>query len=472
MTQKVTTITPRKGERFYRQEGKAGMYQIVLPFLTTQKPMLKYLPCNYGESYGLFKNNYAEFYFYEKNFRRTAEEVLKVSRNDIPETWKTDILIFDAKLTELCWRMVSVSLTILSDEELRERYDELLAVDQEMWAALIFIDSFDSGVDQEVIARTKGTYHFSDDEVHTLLTPETPAFVTKWEIALAKLVNGNRSRESLKRDFFWYAIDYSHFGELTDKFIDEEIARKHVPTFASPRTAQESILKKHKLNTNPLQFFQNLAVWRDERKRLNYTGCYGLMKILREVFRRQSLPLELVNALLPQQVDDLFSGHVTRDQLELQWKGGTFHYVSPEGDFLYAFGADSDRFWLQFKRVLVEGEEEMTELKGMVASRGVVSGRVRIIFDPHSKEARIEEGDILVTSMTRPEFLPLMKKAVAVVTDEGGISCHAAIVSRELGIPCIIGTRNATKILRDGDVVEGDGNQGVVKILKKAGVHS
>lgn len=65
-----------------------------------------------------------------------------------------------------------------------------------------------------------------------------------------------------------------------------------------------------------------------------------------------------------------------------------------------------------------------------------------------------------------PDFLPAMKKAVAFVTDEGGITCHAAIIAREMGKPCIIGTKNATRILKDGDFVEVDAENGVVKILK------
>ena len=69
--------------------------------------------------------------------------------------------------------------------------------------------------------------------------------------------------------------------------------------------------------------------------------------------------------------------------------------------------------------------------------------------------------------MTRPEFLPAMKKASAIVTDEGGITSHAAIVSRELGIPCIIGTKNATEILKNGDLVEVKANHNMVVILEK-----
>lgn len=76
-----------------------------------------------------------------------------------------------------------------------------------------------------------------------------------------------------------------------------------------------------------------------------------------------------------------------------------------------------------------------------------------------------EEGEILVAISTNPDIIPLMKKAGAIVTDEGGIMCHASIISRELKIPCIVGTKNATRALKDGDMVEVDANTGIIKII-------
>ncbi len=68
--------------------------------------------------------------------------------------------------------------------------------------------------------------------------------------------------------------------------------------------------------------------------------------------------------------------------------------------------------------------------------------------------------------MTRPDYIAGIKKAAAIITDEGGVTCHAAIVSRELGIPCIIGTKIATKVLKDGDQVDVNANHGIIKIIK------
>ena len=104
-------------------------------------------------------------------------------------------------------------------------------------------------------------------------------------------------------------------------------------------------------------------------------------------------------------------------------------------------------------------------MTGQTASQGYAKGVARIILT-QDDFGRFGEGEILVTSMTRPEFVPLMKKAAAIVTNEGGITCHAAIVSRELGKPCVIGTKNATKIIKDGDLVEVRANHATVRILR------
>lgn len=106
-------------------------------------------------------------------------------------------------------------------------------------------------------------------------------------------------------------------------------------------------------------------------------------------------------------------------------------------------------------------------LQGHVAQSGSVRGSVRVITSLSSKNVPFKTGEILVTGMTRPEYIHLMKKAAAIVTDEGGITSHAAIVSRELGIPCIIGTKIATKVFKDGDMVEVDANKGTVRKINE-----
>ncbi|MDR0334262.1 MAG: phosphoenolpyruvate synthase, partial [Methanomassiliicoccaceae archaeon] len=98
---------------------------------------------------------------------------------------------------------------------------------------------------------------------------------------------------------------------------------------------------------------------------------------------------------------------------------------------------------------------------GLGASPGMATGTVRFYDDGMSLDV-VKEGDVLVTTMTMPDMVPAMSRAVAIVTNEGGMTCHAAIISRELGTPCVVGTGNATNALRDGMVVTVDGTSGTV----------
>ena len=109
-----------------------------------------------------------------------------------------------------------------------------------------------------------------------------------------------------------------------------------------------------------------------------------------------------------------------------------------------------------------EGSDERIIIaKGLGASPGMASGAVKIVRNTDELD-KIEEGDILVTVMTTPDMVPAMKRADGIITDEGGVTCHAAIVSRELGIPCVVGTGDGSKILKENSIVTLDGGKGFV----------
>jgi len=118
---------------------------------------------------------------------------------------------------------------------------------------------------------------------------------------------------------------------------------------------------------------------------------------------------------------------------------------------------------IEFEKIRVE--KTLKEIKGQsVIKRESVRGTVKRVMSS-AQIGKVKEGDIIVSPMTLPDFLPAMTKAAAIVTDEGGMLCHAAIVARELKKPCIIGTKIATEVLKDGDLVEVDAEKGIVKKL-------
>jgi phosphohistidine swiveling domain-containing protein len=126
------------------------------------------------------------------------------------------------------------------------------------------------------------------------------------------------------------------------------------------------------------------------------------------------------------------------------------------------YGTDADEY---IKQIDTEPEISQDIVKGVVANKGKATGEVVIVLgtvDFH----KIKKGCILVAHMTAPWYTPHIPKVKAIVTDEGGIGTHAAVKSREFGIPCIIGTKIATKVLKDGDMVEVDAEKGIVRKIR------
>ncbi|MFA6100167.1 MAG: PEP-utilizing enzyme [Patescibacteria group bacterium] len=170
---------------------------------------------------------------------------------------------------------------------------------------------------------------------------------------------------------------------------------------------------------------------------------------------------ELVHFLLPKSV----FGHKTVSELSEEAFGFSKGFIYFEGN-IYIGSQNEILKNLNIELKEIDSKEKIDSIHGQSASNGVAKGHVKIILT--SKDlGKVTEGDILVSPMTRPDFLPAMKIASAFVTDEGGITCHAAIVSREMNKPCVIGTKIATKVLHDGDEVEVDATSGVVNILKR-----
>ncbi|MAE42979.1 hypothetical protein CMO93_04355 [Candidatus Woesearchaeota archaeon] len=142
--------------------------------------------------------------------------------------------------------------------------------------------------------------------------------------------------------------------------------------------------------------------------------------------------------------------------------------------FVYQIRSGSELIeWTKEPRDLVvqleHVKEEDSTISGTIAFAGKATGHARLILTNEYHDQTLNEGDILVSTSTNPELTPLMYKAGAIVTDEGGMMCHAAIIARELQKPCVVGTTVATSLITDGDLIEVDADRGVIKILKRVG---
>jgi pyruvate,water dikinase len=176
---------------------------------------------------------------------------------------------------------------------------------------------------------------------------------------------------------------------------------------------------------------------------------------------RESKPDEATAATL--------SDHEVRELAELGRRIEQ-HYGAPQ-DTEWAFDPDGRAWILQSRPVTTLGgaaaeppahADGRVLLRGLGAAPGSAAGRVRVMSSL-SEAGDLGAGDVLVAHMTTPDWVPLMRRAAAIVTDSGGMTCHAAIVSRELGIPAVVGTAEGTKVLRDGEVVTVDATHGAVR---------
>lgn len=363
------------------------------------------------------------------------------------------------------------------------------------WLKSFFIETFDAGFDQEEVKKIALRYKFDKKEIEILTQPVNMTFENKRKLELLKiavkmvgkkgstseLMEKNRDDiENYKREFDSYRSNYAEVFHIEDKEIIEEIKRylkdtklvkneiKRLSEFQSVQEKEiELILKKHHLKTNPLYFFNKLTFFREHRKTVNLKGFHILDFILSYLEIKTGIAKKYLKFLSFEEIEGVLNGLVTKETLQRRYEEGilvAINYTKRneikvfEGNEAYSITEDLEKEYLH-----TEGKNK--SIKGYTASQGYVKGIAKIVLT-HKDFSKFKHGDILVTSMTKSDFMPLIKRAGGIVADEGGISSHTAVVSRELDKPCVIGTKRATKLIKDGDLIEVRANHGSVRILK------
>lgn len=190
---------------------------------------------------------------------------------------------------------------------------------------------------------------------------------------------------------------------------------------------------------------------------------YNASSLITEVARRVGLTYHEALYFSLDELHDALLSKTLLTSAELNQRKKGMSYIMTDRNINTFFGDEAIDIARSTKvnNTLID---DFKELKGAIANMGIARGIAKVVHDI-SELDKVEEGDILIASMTLPEFVPAMERAAAFVTDEGGITCHAAIISREMDIPCITGLEIATKLLHDGDFIEVDANNGLVRIL-------
>ncbi len=274
----------------------------------------------------------------------------------------------------------------------------------------------------------------------------------------------------------WLENNYAHVRRLTPTDVYEQLtnhltdlrqhgqsARDEVATERAARAARLDARRaiERSLPADPgltalIDTVQRWASWKDLRKSGVQIGMGCFDQLLAEAAGRLGCTAdELGQLVFPELVEALMTRQLPTDLIEA--RRDRLFYVATDHGYFVAEGAAADPYFSV--RPTDEGTDQLI---GKSASPGLVRGRVRVIRATHEMAAFVD-GEILVTNQTTPEFVPIMRKAAAIVTEQGGITSHAAVISRELGIPCVIGTTIATRVLKDGDLVEVDATNGLVR---------
>jgi len=208
-------------------------------------------------------------------------------------------------------------------------------------------------------------------------------------------------------------------------------------------------------------------VWlKGYRKDVLFYCCYIMDKIYQEIGTRLNLSLSQSRYLLRKEIKEaLLKGKLNINEINSRSK---FYVSYASNGKIKIFTGDAAKKFIAKQKFEKIKLKNVAELNGTTACPGEASGQVKIINLPEEM-VKMNEGDIMVSHTTFPSLVPAIKKSSALITDDGGLTCHAAIVAREMKKPCVVGTKIATQILRDGDLVEVNATKGIVKIIKRYG---
>jgi len=366
----------------------------------------------------------------------------------------------------------------LKDKELAKLYSQFSYYHANyytrMWMAFMICE--------RIIMRIESLLKEDVKETSRILSiPLQPNDVTNERIDLLKIDIKKLKGDDLKKaleihtekyehiplfDFDHEPYDYDHFFEDYKEIKNPEKELKEIENTFKERVRDfEKLLEK----INPDEELSNLitmikdAVFvRDYRDMVRQKLNLEIRKFYKEIGKRIGLDVKEVALLTNKEIEEHLAKSKEFDKEELAKRKKSYLLFQSNDHIEILSGKEANEKTKELK--LYSEKEDVKEFKGIIGSPGKAKGKAKII--PTNLDFnKVKEGDIVVAAMTRQDYVAVMRKASAIVTNEGGVTCHAAIIARELGLPCIVGTEIATEVLKDGDKIEVDANKGIIKKL-------
>ncbi|MFH1770873.1 MAG: PEP-utilizing enzyme [archaeon] len=384
------------------------------------------------------------------------------------DLWQRD----NKRLHETFKKIDDIGFRNMSDLQLKDLYTEFADRYIEAWGMPGICNNISFCADSVWMPQIMKKYGEEGlKDFITLCTPTLMSFIKQEEEALLNIAI-DMDDEKLKahaEKYHWIKNNYNgaeklgtnYFFELIEEELkgspEKKLENLHKEV-SELKEKQKKLEKKFTKEENTMaKLVREGTTFQDMRKENNLRANHYVFKFLRETAKRKGYDYEEICYINSDELKRILSGE------KINLKGRTKYCIELiELDYEEIISGEEAKGVYEMLENIDKAEEGISEVKGIVASSGIARGTARIVPDV-SKVKVFNKGDILIASMTRPEYTTLMKKAAAIVTNEGGITSHASIVSRELGIPCVMGTKIATKIFKDGDMVEVNANKGVVR---------
>ena len=446
--------------------------------------------------------------------------VKNLKNKSFAKTYYDKYLKFFEEMKKRCKEIRELDFSKCSKDELLEKYNVFYEKTKRYHALSFDIDAIDIVLEENMSKKFRALLKTKYGEVKAadfntkygmLTTPDELSYLNKEQLEVYHLVKEIKDNKKLKELFSYdievlYPIlnnDYSGIIQKIDKLVKEywwinlgwtiraekqtmhfifdikkilkenpnvEHEIKRIKDFSEKTKKDKKVLAKElsfdEETNHYIDIFEHYIAIHDWRKEIQMktTACLNLF--LDEISRRYSHRYDDLVWCWPWEIVEIIKTGKMRDELypEIRKRKETYYTLTTAEGIEYHTGEMSIK---KRKEELAADIGNIHNFSGIIASIGKVTGKAKLCFSSQQALQKVEKGDILIASMTQPDFLPAMKKASAIITDEGGITCHAAIISREFKIPCIVGTKIATRVINDGDIIEVNANHGTVKIITR-----
>jgi phosphohistidine swiveling domain-containing protein len=442
-------------------------------------------PYGQDSAYAKFENDRTDWYHSNLQLNNTAENLLNLLKentdfiDDIRLKTEDSAKIF----YENCSKVDKNILSKMSDEEVSREYKKLSDSYLEKLFVSSLIDGFSLVTDELIKNKIQELLGDKKEETNILFEKLTAhtfiSFLQEEELNLLKIKQKQNSGEDISKDlevhqkeYFWIQNNY-----VDDNILGIEDFRKKLEEFndisvedrinelrelsENHKKEKEEIFDKYKVSEelkNIIKLTDVFNYLQDERKKSTFWATHYFSIFLDDLSDRVNYSKDNLRYSVPSEYNSIIDKKIDEKDLETRRIDGCV-VLWYKDDFQVITNKEQIKMLDSLTDIDVGGVQEVS---GFVASKGKTVGSVKIVESVKDIN-KVEDGDVIVSVMTRPDYLYAMKKAVAFVTDEGGVTCHAAIVAREMKKPCVIGTKIATKVFKDGDLVEVDANNGIVR---------